>query len=492
MRRSIRRTAALGFLSILFLAAPTSRAEMSPAFEATEVWAHGVPIHGLDTGDLLPERPGLEVAVLDASGAVFLLTPDAAPWTAELIVDDDDPSPGMPLRPTVAVGELMAEWPGEEVAVLSRLRLNVARSPLGGPWFHTTIHSSEGLMGHAWGARAGDYLPSRPGEELFMIYEGVLDFSHGRVCYRTDGAWALDIVYHAEVGMDSGAGEFDPAHEGAEAVVTTEMGPTYQIAETGAPPYDIWPSYMVWLDYEHAGWACLVADVDPLHEGNEVVYGTRYSNSILVSRPGDYGHDVELVFTGENTEHPRNMWDVDAGDVLPGAGALEIAGVDDTGRVYLAWRGAAGWRGGTVWRDPAGPLHAVVVGEFDAEAPGEEILVAGQAGTLTLLSHGDLTTAPGTESSGAGPSLICHPNPANPGVTLRYALPAAAAVTLSVHDAAGRLVRRLRGDVVEAAGAHAARWDGRDGRGRTVASGVYICRLEASGATVARRLVLLR
>ena len=42
------------------------------------------------------------------------------------------------------------------------------------------------------------------------------------------------------------------------------------------------------------------------------------------------------------------------------------------------------------------------------------------------------------------------------------------------------------------AGRHEATWAGVDETGRRVASGVYSCRLEAAGATVFRRLTLLK
>ena len=42
------------------------------------------------------------------------------------------------------------------------------------------------------------------------------------------------------------------------------------------------------------------------------------------------------------------------------------------------------------------------------------------------------------------------------------------------------------------AGGHALRWDGRDDRGREVASGVYLYRLQADGREEVHKLLLLR
>jgi hypothetical protein len=70
------------------------------------------------------------------------------------------------------------------------------------------------------------------------------------------------------------------------------------------------------------------------------------------------------------------------------------------------------------------------------------------------------------------------PTPASGPVSLGFTLASPAAVTLRIYDAAGRHVRTLTEGPL-AAGAHSARWDGRDARGATVGSGVYFLRLEA-------------
>ena len=86
------------------------------------------------------------------------------------------------------------------------------------------------------------------------------------------------------------------------------------------------------------------------------------------------------------------------------------------------------------------------------------------------------------------------PNPFNPRVTLRLAIPAQAGpTTLDLLDSRGRLVRRLlaspespdprRLDLV---------WDGTDAQGLASASGVYYYRLESRLGVEAGKLVLLR
>ena len=67
-------------------------------------------------------------------------------------------------------------------------------------------------------------------------------------------------------------------------------------------------------------------------------------------------------------------------------------------------------------------------------------------------------------------------------------------IELAVYDLAGRLVRRLLDERLEA-GAHAraAAWDGRDGQGRELPSGTYVLRLAGDGVpAVTRKVTLLR
>jgi hypothetical protein len=84
------------------------------------------------------------------------------------------------------------------------------------------------------------------------------------------------------------------------------------------------------------------------------------------------------------------------------------------------------------------------------------------------------------------------PNPFNPETTIRFAVPAPAAlVTLDVYDVAGRLVVSLV-DGEKIIGPRAVRWDGKDRNGREVPTGVYVYRLSSGKESLSRKLVLLR
>jgi FlgD Ig-like domain len=113
------------------------------------------------------------------------------------------------------------------------------------------------------------------------------------------------------------------------------------------------------------------------------------------------------------------------------------------------------------------------------------------AACLNLLRSG---VATGVHDESVPPGFVLHPaapNPFGSGTTIRYELPHAASVRLRIFDVAGRLVRTLA-DHPEGQGSHAAHWDGRDGTGNRVASGVYFYALDAGKETFRRRIVLVR
>jgi len=84
------------------------------------------------------------------------------------------------------------------------------------------------------------------------------------------------------------------------------------------------------------------------------------------------------------------------------------------------------------------------------------------------------------------------PNPTSGGAEIAFGLAEpTAAVTLRVYSVTGRLVRTVLDDRM-AAGHHVAWWDGRDDRGHDVASGVYLCRLEAGQQRLSSKLAVLR
>ncbi len=85
----------------------------------------------------------------------------------------------------------------------------------------------------------------------------------------------------------------------------------------------------------------------------------------------------------------------------------------------------------------------------------------------------------------------CHPNPFREGTSVRLSLPHAERVSVRIYNTAGRLVKTVVDDRL-AGGEHVIPWDGTNGRGDRVASGVYLMRLETGSRSLSRKAVLLR
>ncbi len=84
-----------------------------------------------------------------------------------------------------------------------------------------------------------------------------------------------------------------------------------------------------------------------------------------------------------------------------------------------------------------------------------------------------------------------YPNPFNPTTTIRFELPEAVDVHLVVYDILGREIVRLKNEQMEA-GYHQVRWNGRDGIGRYIASGIYFARMATPRYSKTVKMLLLK
>jgi M6 family metalloprotease-like protein len=87
--------------------------------------------------------------------------------------------------------------------------------------------------------------------------------------------------------------------------------------------------------------------------------------------------------------------------------------------------------------------------------------------------------------------MPAFPNPFNPSTTIPFFLTSQEHVTLRIYDARGKLVQTLR-DEVTPPGAYSIVWNGRDGNGAQVATGVYFVRLRAGSYEMTRKIVMIK
>ncbi len=83
------------------------------------------------------------------------------------------------------------------------------------------------------------------------------------------------------------------------------------------------------------------------------------------------------------------------------------------------------------------------------------------------------------------------PNPFNPTTTIGYAIPASGHVELAIYNTAGQKVRTLVSNE-QSAGFYKMVWDGRNEMGESVASGVYIYRLNSGSFSKTAKMNLIK
>jgi hypothetical protein len=262
------------------------------------------------------------------------------------------------------------------------------------------------------------------------------------------------------------------------------------VVERFAPATSSWDSILV----VPAGEAALYVTVIPTSGGvagpdttrtSARVVARSTSGSLWVSAP-DSGFSADNLAPGppQNVEVAYNgagnhlAWEPPPNPDVVGyrvyRGTAPLSGPDPERLVHETVN--------TFWSDAVadGEQYSYIVTAVDA-APNESD--AASPATVSSVHPG-----PGPERFALLPNV---PNPFNPQTVIPFEVPAPTRVTVRVFDVRGRLVRTLQDGVVPA-GSASVRWDGRDGRGQPVASGVYFVRMTAGGFSAARKVTLIQ
>jgi len=147
---------------------------------------------------------------------------------------------------------------------------------------------------------------------------------------------------------------------------------------------------------------------------------------------------------------------------------------------------------GSVYRDADGlPVQDAVVTFFDLEDLSRSFQARTSADGQFSLQLGAAQLQKGLP--GALRLGQNYPNPFNPSTLVPFELAGDAHVRLEIYNALGQRVRTLV-DGPLAAGKHAVEWDGKDRRGRSVSSGIYLYRLsvDEGRSTATRRMLLIK
>ena len=210
--------------------------------------------------------------------------------------------------------------------------------------------------------------------------------------------------------------------------------------------------------------------------------------------------DSEVFFWGEGIARDMNgdgLLDVALVDINPATGpALVVLLGQRDGVPVLEGRYPLPGKGEQVLAGDVngdGVEDLVVLG-ISAEA-GEGVEPgAGNDGVFVFINQSSPVTAVASETATMPTAFALganYPNPFNPATTIPLSVPADAEdVELAIYNVLGQPVRQVWAGPL-AAGEHRLGWDGRDGRGQSVAAGVYLYRLQVGEQTRLRKMVKL-
>lgn len=127
---------------------------------------------------------------------------------------------------------------------------------------------------------------------------------------------------------------------------------------------------------------------------------------------------------------------------------------------------------------PPVPVSAINAGPFTPGVP---------VGKFSFILQSPVADVPRTRQGG----LSVHPNPFNPGTTIRFDLDGESSVIFEVFDVRGRRVDvRHLGRLGR--GLHEVPWEGRTHEGRDLAAGTYLLRLQIGSEVRNRKLLIAK
>lgn len=237
-------------------------------------------------------------------------------------------------------------------------------------------------------------------------------------------------------------------------------------------------------------------------------YGDCYDTAYLWWNPYN---EIDIEFSrwgnpaGTNAQFVAQPWDA-AGNLFRFTAAF---GDDEVTSHAMRWLPQRveyrSWRGGP---DAEGPANMIASWTYEGphlprpETPRVHLnlwqLATPAAGQEVVFDAFTFRPAcvPGwcvvgvTSPASPAVGLSAAPNPVVSGTAIRYSVPVAGDVELSVLDITGRRVRRLASGAMRP-GEQVVHWNGRDDDGRRVPPGVYLFLLRAPGVVETKRLTVL-
>ncbi|MCH8328113.1 MAG: T9SS type A sorting domain-containing protein [Candidatus Marinimicrobia bacterium] len=304
-----------------------------------------------------------------------------------------------------------------------------------------------------------------------------------------------------------------PADQGGWALInfaggSSDSGPFFGWSIWSVPGEDYFPEQMInvgfFLGDGRQNYTVLVptfVDSNSTNGGTPDLYQSWY----VITGFGDSNDEGGMFIANSQ---PAAGWSVD--NLAPGVPAgLSLSTSTVAGEFSLAWDSSedtdyqynvvrvAYTSGGEVLLNVSGTSIALTGANITVGSEFEVSVAAvdynGNYSSFSIaLNSVTLDLEDGMSLPGNYALLANYPNPFNPSTVLQFELPRSDKVSLIVYDLTGREIRSLISSDLPA-GHHRVVWDGRDGRGYGIATGVYFYRIvTGSGFTATRKMVFMK
>jgi hypothetical protein len=196
--------------------------------------------------------------------------------------------------------------------------------------------------------------------------------------------WTTTHMWHGEGKVRKGIiDDVDPTHDGNELVVVDKSGNCTMLMGSGTT----WNATTLWTDPGTPGLARIaVGDADPTYSGKELVVGGDSNNVGIIRRTGS-GWEGRVIFTDSN-----KIRGVGIGDLDPKHSGNEIFVFGYSNKVTMLTGSGNNWESQVVFID-AGRAHDLAVGEFDPEHEGLELVIGGYSNNVTMIMNSELVEA---------------------------------------------------------------------------------------------------
>ena len=319
---------------------------------------------GTAIGDLDPDAPGNEVAVVNGGGEAWLVRRTAAGWQPERIHKGSgemimcaigDADPRTPGNEFVGVG--MVE--GEESTTGPGQVLLIRKQD--GQWRSERVFEDNHMI---HGVAIGDVSQAHAGCEIIAC-----GFNHRvQLIYLYGDTWQHETIYVANDRLKiAHVADVLPEHDGAEVVVCGSDGNVVAL----------WEGKL--------GWKHEVIFADPIGQSRI----TAAEPGVLI---GGDGGKVTLATRQDATwtteflmRDSGKIRGVAIADVDPACPGVELYAGGYSRHVTQLTRDEHGFWTATVIFTAQRPLHHLVAGEFDPAHPGLELVTCGHEGRLIAL-----------------------------------------------------------------------------------------------------------